>query len=62
MQCICIENNYNNTNFTVGKIYEYKEDGHIRTDCGNMWIKSYKPFQIEDNIFECVMCKFQVSK
>lgn len=62
MQCICIENNYNNTNFTVGKIYEYKEDGYIRTNWGNMWTKSYKPFKIEDNTFECGMCKFRTSK
>lgn len=60
MNSICIENNYNNTNFTVGKMYEYKENGRIRTDCGNMWTKNYEPFKIIDNVFECGMCKFQI--
>lgn len=57
-RCICIENNYNNSNFTVGRKYEYKEDGHIETDCGGMWIKHYEPFKINNGVFECGMCRF----
>lgn len=60
MNCVCVENNYNNTNFTVGKNYEYKLDGHIRTDWANMWIKDYKAFEIENGVFECGLCKFRV--
>lgn len=62
MNCICIENNHNNSNFTVGRKYEYKEEGYIRTNWGGMWAKSHEPFKIINNVFECGLCKFKINK
>ena len=61
----CIENKYNNTNFTKDKEYELSHDG-IRCDWGGMWTKFRdwdKPTNFTfGSIFEFAMCKFQVIK
>ena len=61
MQAECVTNSCNNTNFTVGQIYEMTETG-IRTNWGNMWT-SFKDWDkphsfAKGTIFKFEMCEF----
>jgi hypothetical protein len=63
MKAKCIENECNNTNFTIGKTYELSEKW-IRTDCSGMCchFKDYnkpKSFNI-GSTFYFGMCKFKI--
>lgn len=63
MKVKCIENKFDNTNFTQGKEYEASPNG-IRSDWGGMWtgFKDWnkpKSFKVGD-IFEFAMCRFEI--
>lgn len=63
MKAKCIENKLNNTNFTIGKIYELFKDG-IKTDWGEICChfkdcNKPKSFNV-GNVFDFGMCKFKI--
>lgn len=57
MKVECIENKYNNGNFTLNKVYKIK-DGMITCDFVHLSLADTK---IEDS-FEFAFCKFRVVK
>ena len=63
MKAKCINNDENNTNFTVGKDYELYESG-IRTDWAKMWTYFYdwnKPVCFDTGSkFNFARCTFQI--
>lgn len=63
MRAKCIDNRYNNSNFTKDKEYEMSYNG-VRCNWGGMWTKFrdwYKPNNFDvGSIFEFAMCKFQI--
>ena len=63
MKAKCIDNRYNNSNFTKDKEYEMSYNG-VRCDWGGMWTKFRdwdKPNNFDvGSIFEFAMCKFQI--
>ena len=63
MKALCTENKSNNSNFTVGKIYEMHKNG-IRTDWSGIFT-SFKDYDKPDSfdvgsIFNFGMCKFEI--
>ena len=48
MKVKCIENNHNNGNFTLNKIYEVKKD---RITCDFIHILLKKPIEIQEGMF-----------
>lgn len=64
MFCICIENKYNNTNFTQDKIYEMNKKIGVRCDWGDMWCHFEdwnRPTSFDfGSIFEFGLCKFKI--
>lgn len=63
MKAKCIENKFNNTNFTIGETYELSKNA-IRTNWARMWTpfeyyNKPKCFNIGD-IFDFGMCKFEI--
>lgn len=63
MKAICFENKCNNSNFTVGKVYELSNNG-IRTNWGGIFVlfENYnkpKSFKI-GSVFDFGLCKFKI--
>lgn len=63
MKAACIENKFNNSNFTVGKVYEMHKGG-IRTDYSGIFT-SFKDYNKPKNfnvgsIFDFGLCKFEI--
>jgi hypothetical protein len=59
MKAMCIENNHNNGNFTVNKVYEVKKE---RISCDFIHVFLDEPIIIQDNQFTFARCKFAIMK
>ena len=59
MKVRCIENKYNNGNFTLNKVYDIKKD---RITCDFIHILLDKPIETQENQFIFAWCKFEITE
>ena len=59
MEVRCVENKYNNGNFTLNKVYDIKKD---RITCDFIHILLDKPIEIQENQFIFAWCKFEITE